>query len=187
MQQFLSYLVAAMVAWCPISDHRFYLRQSNMNDEQRDEHTLARYASIAQDVEDVVKEKKPLFKGPFARIRTALVVLAIASFESGGFREDIDNVKRTGGNAHCIMQVEFPLREGEVMWDRKDCISIGLERVRESMAACANHPVSDRLAVYARGRCDHPWGLNNSRMKMGRALDWIKTYEFMTLDQGESE
>jgi hypothetical protein len=185
--QFLSYLVAAMVAWCPVTDHRFYQHGSNMTDDERDAHTLTRYASIAQDVEDVVKETKPVFDGPFARVRTALVVLAIASYESGGYREDIDNTKRTGGNAHCIMQIEFPLRDGEVMRDRKDCIRIGLERARESMAACPRYPVLDQLAVYARGRCNHHWGLNNSRMKMGRAMKWFHDYEFITLDGGADE
>lgn len=185
---FIPYLMAAMTAWCPPSDHRFYLRHTDMTDEQRDTYTIARYKSIAQDVEGVVEEVKPLFGGPKGKLRTALLVLSIASYESGEFREDVDNTDGTGdhGNAHCIMQIEYPLRDGETMKDRKDCIRIGIERARESMKACPNSRLEDKLSVYARGKCDDEWGSRNSRMKMKRAMKFLTEHPFLTLD-GEIE
>lgn len=179
MHALWNYLLVAMIAWCPPAHHR-YLLTHLASDFQRDAYTTARYESIAKDLEDVVENEKPLFSGPTGKAETALVMLSIASYESGEFREDIDTVKGTGdhGRAHCIMQIEFPLRPGEVMNDRKDCFRIGLARIRESMKACPNSKKEDKLAVYARGNCHDRWGIANSRMKMRRALNWWAYHPF---------
>jgi len=42
---------------------------------------------------------------------------------------------------------------------------IALERIRESLRACAHMPARDRLAVYARGRCSSAEGQRLSRMR----------------------
>lgn len=44
-------------------------------------------------------------------------------------------------------------------------VALALERVRESLAACAHLEPRDRLAVYARGRCDDMRGRYLSRAR----------------------
>lgn len=185
----INYLVAAMMVWCPLSAHR-YSQSSTMTDEQKDEHTLARYKSIAQDAAEVAldPEEKPFFKEPglIGRLESALLALSIASYESGEFREDIDTVSGTGdhGRSHCLMQIL--LRPGEEMKDRKDCFRLGFSRIRESFESCPGYRTEDKLAVYARGTCDHTWGINNSRMKVRRAKKWLADHTFfMVGDEGQ--
>lgn len=184
MQALITYLLTAMLAWSPLENHRYLLTHMASNAD-RDSYTEARYESIAKDLADVVDSEPPVFSGATGKAETALVLLSIASYESGDFREDIDTIKGTGdhGKAHCIMQIEYPLRAGETLNDRKDCFRIGLSRVRESMKACPKSKVEERLAVYARGKCDDNWGINNSKMKMHRARGWFKSHPFATLVQ----
>jgi hypothetical protein len=178
MYLLLSYFMAAMVAWCPLSNH--YWPPSSLTHQEIDAKTTARYESIAKDLEDVLNTEKPLFAGPLGKVKTGLLVLSVASYESG-FTEKVDNTSGSGdhGQSHCIMQILYPLRPGEVMNDRKDCFRLGITRLRESMAACPNSDVRDKLAVYARGRCDSPWGITNSRMKMYRAMSWLTGHPYM--------
>jgi len=168
-----------MIAWTPLAEHRYSLHQAS--DQEKDDYTLSRYQDIATDLVEVLSDDKPLFEGELGKVQTGLLVLAIASFESGGFREDIDNVKGSGdhGQSHCIMQIMYPLRDGEVMNDRQDCFRIGLARIRESMQACRSYRLDERLAVYARGKCDSKWGIANSKMKMKRASYWLTTHPFI--------
>lgn len=177
----VSYLVSAMMVWCPLSAHR-YSQSSTMTDEQKDAYTLERYQSIATDLAEVATDpdEKPLFKGDgvLGRLESALLALSIASFESGEFREDVDTVAGTGdhGRSHCIMQVL--LRPGEEMNDRKDCFRLGFSRMRESFDSCPSYRTEDKLSVYARGTCDSSWGIRNSRMKMRRAKQWMSEHIF---------
>lgn len=71
----------------------------------------ARYESIAQDIQTVVSEEEPLFKGPQGRIKTASVILSIMYHESG-FRKDVDLgvgklSKGDGGKSVCMMQLNI--------------------------------------------------------------------------------
>src|SRR5665213_743767 len=184
MQTLITYLLTAMLAWSPLENHR-YLLTHMASDAERDAYTEARYESIAKDLADVVENSPPLFSGMTGKAETALVILSIASYESGDFREDIDTIKGSGdhGRAHCLMQIEFPLRAGETLNDRKDCFRIGLSRIKESMQACPKSHVEERLAVYARGKCDDTWGIRNSKMKMRRARGWFKANPFSVLVQ----
>ena len=95
----ITYLVAAMMVWCPLSAHR-YSQSSAMTDEEKDAYTLTRYQAIAQDVAEVAfdADEKPIFKEPgvIGRLESALLALSIASYESGEFSEDVDTVKGTG-------------------------------------------------------------------------------------------
>lgn len=177
----VTYLVSAMMVWCPLSAHR-YSQSSTMTDEEKDAYTLTRYQAIAQDVAEVAfdADEKPIFKEPgvIGRLESALLALAIASYESGEFREDVDTVKGTGdhGRSHCLMQIL--LRPGEEMKDRKDCFRLGFSRIRESFDSCPGYRTEDKLSVYARGTCDHKWGIRNSRMKMKRAKSWLAEHIF---------
>jgi hypothetical protein len=176
MDYLLTYILAAMIAWCPPLNHR-YSQSYKMTAEEKDTHTLQRYHDIASDIAAVTMEEEPLFKGDLGRVKSALITASIASYESGQFREDVDNVKGTGdhGQSHCIMQIL--MRPGEIMEDRKDCFRLGFYRIRESFRSCPQSRLEDKLAVYASGNCTQ--GAANSRMKMYRAKHWLDTHPFV--------
>ena len=66
----------------------------------QDEH---RYYEIAHDIV-AAAEEHPLYTGPDAVAKTALLIASVASFESQ-FRADVDDGRVTGdkGAARCIM------------------------------------------------------------------------------------
>jgi hypothetical protein len=82
MHALASYLIAALLAWCPVA------RQSRM--ETADE-AKVRYAAIAQDISAVVfdEAEPPLYTGDRARERTGLILAALAVQESA-LRRDVD-------------------------------------------------------------------------------------------------
>lgn len=75
------YLLAAMGAFYAQDNHQF---------KESPEVTEERYEEFAYDVAFTVTQPyvQPLFEGRGARTRTGLVLVSIASFESG-FREDV--------------------------------------------------------------------------------------------------
>lgn len=157
--------------------------------EQREttEEGRARYAEIARDLTAVLfeEETKPLFKGKRGREHTAAVVLAVAHMESG-FRKDVDlGAGKLGrgdhGRSWCLLQVQAGVTGTvpsgndvtraytgkDLVADRKKCFRAGLEMLRQSLSACKDAPLKDRLAVYASGSCDK--GLAESRLRMALA------------------
>ncbi len=77
-----SYLLAAMTTWMPVHEHARH---------EASDVTEARYDAIAQDVAQVAldPDEQPLFEGEDGRVKTALLLLAVAYHESG-FRGSID-------------------------------------------------------------------------------------------------
>ena len=77
-----SYLMAAMTTWMPIHEHAR---------SEAPEVTQARYEQVAEDVAQIAldPDEQPLFEGPDGRVKTALLLLAVAFHESG-FRGSID-------------------------------------------------------------------------------------------------
>lgn len=157
--------------------------------EQREttEEGRARYAEIARDLTAVVyeDETKPLFSGKRGKERTVAVVLAVAHLESG-FRKDVDRgAGKLGrgdhGRSWCLMQVQAGVTGtvpsgnaitrgytgADLVADRKKCFRAGIEMLRQSLSACKDQPMKDRLAVYASGSCDK--GLAESQLRMALA------------------
>jgi len=99
------WLVSAMTAWVPTSQH-VYLKESAAD-------ANVRYNSIASDALQVAFDpnEAPLFKDPKgqARIRTALLLIAIARHESTYVKRVEEGHCLKGecdnGFAHCLMQV----------------------------------------------------------------------------------
>ena len=200
-EQLVGYLSAAMISWSPWHQH-----------ETRPD-TRARYESIAYDAATVALEdagrdapwaKLVVSRGAFTDVpvaKTALLMLAISSYESGGFRPDVDSIEATGDchevvalpnglrpvglatentvkrmvcRSRCLAQIQ--LRAGEVLRDRRDCFRLELARIRESYASCAL-PLIEGLAVYASGRCDR--GTAASRKRVARAVEWWAVAPFL--------
>ncbi len=202
--QLVGYLTAAMLSWSPWHQHETRLE------------TRARYESIAYDAAAVAIEEtrkdapwaelvvSPNVRGAAADVpaaKTALLMLAISSYESGGFRPDVDSIEATGDchevvvlpnglrpvgpaiegatkrtvcRSRCLAQIQ--LRAGESMKDRRDCFRLELARIRESYASCAL-PLIEGLAVYASGRCDR--GTKASRRRVARAVEWWTAAPFL--------
>ena len=93
MESLVAYLVAAMIGWVPLHVHA----PTESVDDARD-----RYESIARDVVSVAfdESESPLFSGPEGRTQTALLMLSVASYESG-YREKVDDGRRLGD--HCAL------------------------------------------------------------------------------------
>ena len=159
-----TWLVGAMVAWVPIPMQR---------DVDR-----TRYESIAHDIATVALDgtEEPVFAGDRGREKTALLMAAIASFESG-YRADVDDGRTTGdhGQSFCVMQVRVLGKTGEgwtgkdLIADRQKCLRAGLHRMRISFTWCKDHAVDDRLAGYTVGTCRDNEHLSRDRVQRAKA------------------
>lgn len=135
----------------------------------------ARYAEIAQAVDDVVRESPALVPGDYGKAYTATVLLALTYVESG-WRKDVDlglnRDKRAAygqedhGRSWCMGQINID--KGNVVvgddvmksWkgpdliaDRRKCFKVVLEHVRRSFASCRSLPKEQWLNQYASGEC----------------------------------
>ena len=159
-----AYLYAAMIVWSPVSIHDF-TKVPRVETEER-------YQAIARDLAEVVMEEDqtPLFAGDTGRAKTALLALAFANYESGGFRADVDKAGPSGdgGAAWCLMQVHAPYTS-EVK-DRKGCFRAGLHAFRDSWSMCKTGSVADRLTGYTVGRC--VTDERESRRRTNHAFKW---------------
>lgn len=96
-----------------------------------------------------------------------LLLAKIPRFESS-YRRDVGECRRKGPQGEVTAWQILPRSDEE----RKQlCVSlagdarVALQRIRESLAACARFEASIRLAVYARGRCTSPEGQRLSRIR----------------------
>jgi len=111
LETMLSWLVGIILTVSPINQQWSYPEANKETSEERTE----RYRSISEDLLSVVYDPTeiPLVsrEDPFARAKTALVLLAIANYESG-FRRDVDfnlgaESRGDHGRSWCLMQVNL--------------------------------------------------------------------------------
>jgi hypothetical protein len=175
MDSLVAYLVAAMIGWVPLHAH-------TPSETLDDVH--ARYESIARDAVSVAfdEAEAPVFSGPEGRTQTALLMLSIASYESG-YRKKVDGGTTLGdhGHSYCLMQVRVGsgiTREGwsgpDLIADRRLCFRAGLHILRSSFGACRTLAVDDRLSAYATGHCFADAAISRSRV--GRARAWREAH-----------
>jgi hypothetical protein len=175
MESLVAYLVAAMIGWVPLHVHA--------PTESVDE-VHARYESIARDVVTVAfdEAEAPLFSGPEGRTQTALLMLSVASYESG-YRVKVDDGRVFGdhGHSYCLMQIKVGTgvtREGwtghDLVTDRRLCFRAALHMLRSSFGACHTLPVDDRLSAYASGHCFADAAISRSRVV--RARTWRESH-----------
>ena len=171
MTTIIQWLLAATLAWVPI------LTPVKTMTSSRDLR-----AEIVRDVFEVTQDpnEQPLFQGDNAREKTALFLLAIASFESG-FHPLVDSgrIKGDGGNSWCHMQIligEGRTTEGwtgkDLIADRKKCFRAGLHILHTAKALCPYLKPADRFSAYAVGRCTS--GLRAVRSRYERSSSWLK-------------
>ncbi|MGH7270855.1 MAG: hypothetical protein ACREJ3_10535 [Polyangiaceae bacterium] len=170
MNALVAYLVSAMMGWVPLRMHAPL--------ESRDD-ARARYESIAEDAAAIAMdpEEAPLFGGSDGRLRTALLMLSVASYESG-YRKKVDDGRRLGDGGHsfCLMQIRVGrgvTLEGWTGWDlirdRQRCFRAGLRILRTSFGTCRAFPMDDRVSAYVTGHCLEDSAISRSRMYRARA------------------
>ena len=156
---------------------------------------LVRYQEIAQAAVKVAfdPEVQPLpeFKGPFARLKTLVLMITVAGEEST-FNRDVDlgldrknQGKNDGGESWCLMQIhlkdsdKYPNRARTVdgwtgpqlVADREKCFRAGLKLMRWHMKACNGLPREERLVGYTHGsKCLSRRGRSRARYRWRRAV-----------------
>lgn len=98
-------------------------------------------------------------------LQEQLLLVSIARWESS-YRRDVAECRRKGPQGELTAWQILARNDAE---RARLCVSlagdakVALERVRESVHACAALPPEDRLALYARGRCSSAEGRRLSR------------------------
>lgn len=180
-----AWILSLMLAVAPPRDSS-NAKWAYVDARETKEAAVARYEEIAKAISEVAFDptEAPLFTGPHGRARTAALLVAVASVESG-FRRDVDlgigPKARGSGIDSCLMQVR-PSRnaltsEGwtwrDLVEDRQKCFRSGMHVLRRSLATCAKDPILDRLAAFTSGKCGE--GLPGSRIRMSLAQKLFST------------
>lgn len=178
----IAWLSVAMHAWVPTTTER----QSHFYDE-----IAYSAAEVAYD-----PEEPPLYKGSHAKAKTALLLLAIASYEST-YVEEVQKGKimSASGKAWCLMQIWIPrgynilLLPGSYFSYVKGGIAIGREELTQDIGVCLKTGLHfarlsfDRchnLTSYTTGRCMKSEAMAYYRQR--RAEDWFDKHPFQIDD-----
>lgn len=158
------YLLEAMKSWTPISDHHFT--------GEKAEDTEARYLGLARVAATAAKHEPPLPN--LTHEQSALLLVSVGSYESGGWRRDVQECRASGdhGRSWTVWGLWGP--KNPVCGDPDLAAKTALDRLRRSMTDCGSLAVQERLAAYASGHCN--LGLRESRNRWNRAMDWIKRH-----------
>lgn len=172
------YLLDAMTAWIPKTKHSYYEKVSATED---------RYIDLAFAIAKVALDpnQEPLFDENDGRIKTALLLASIASYESQ-FNERVTNCYQPGdhGLAWGPFQTHSNRKKTCSSFENATIIALGM--ARQSIKACKNFPILDRLSAYTNGHC-----VNNfaSQQRMSRGLKWYAAHqpETIEIDEGTDE
>ena len=169
MSPLATYLVAAMHAWAPVEQHS-YIEGAAV--------TEARYAAIASDVADVALDphEAPLFAGDDGRARTAVLLLAVASLESGGFRSDVVWCHASGDHGRAWGPWQSHRSRARACSSVQEAARVALEQMRESFVACERNEPAVWLAAYTSGSCSRGW--LQARHRWERAAGWMAAHPF---------
>ncbi len=168
MNELATYLMTAMISWSPLSNHAYHEAKSI---------TEARYAQIASEVADASFEEEPLFAGPDGRAKTAEYMLSIASYESGGFREDVQFCTLAGDGNKAFGLFQSHGNKDAICYSLRAAYHVALEQARESLRACRALPLYEQLSGYTAGDCVH--GRHASKIRSGRAFRYWAEHPFV--------
>lgn len=149
--ELVPWLVAAMQSWAPAPTDR----------------DVARYQAFAVAVATASIEH-PLPSS--SSTETAILLLSIASFESGGFRDDVMRCRVTGDHGKSLGPFQVQRSSRRVCVDHEYAARVALERVEQSWAMCG----LGELAGYTAGRCESSAGRRLSGLYVRRAAAWLR-------------
>lgn len=158
------YLLQAMTAWTPPSDHAFTGESYGAAE--------ARYMEIATLISRVSAHQPPLPN--LTRNQGAVLLAAVGSFESGGWRKDVQECRASGDHGRSWTLWQLYGTKEYLCRDPEFSATIALDRLRSSMSECGSLPVAERLAGYASGSCTR--GHAESRNRWNRAMNWIAAH-----------
>lgn len=108
METFIAWMVSFMVAVAPPGRPQYIPEAVETKED-----ALARYDSIARDIQAVVMDQDEgvITSGRYARIRMTAIILSLMLHESG-FRKDVDHgvgkyARGDGGRSWCMMQINL--------------------------------------------------------------------------------
>lgn len=115
----------------------------------------------------------PLFADDADRRKTIALLVAVG-FRESSLRNDAEgdhDTKTKAPTSFCAFQIHLPwgarTREGwsgaDLKADPNRCVEVAFRMLRGSIIQCRALPSDERLAVYARGRCDSAEGQRLSR------------------------
>lgn len=166
-----AYLFTAMKFWSPLPNHAY---------RENIAITEARYLQIANDVAEQVLDptEMPLFAGEDGRAQTGIYVLATGSFESGGFRADVQFCESTGGGdsgrSWGLFQDQMDSKDASCL-SMRQATHLAIKHIRRSFEDCANLPQEERLAEYASGSCGA--GRKASATRVLRAMNYWRDHK----------
>lgn len=169
-----TYIFSAMISWVPISNHTFT--------GESVEDITARYELIAETVEKAALDpnREPLIEGEDGRIKTALLLASVASFESQ-FGRDVVSCRRIGDNgvAYGPWQTHIYNRAQarKACTDLSVMISIAYDMMKSSFDHCQRVELADKLTIYTSGGyCTHERG-EASRFRINRAMFYFNKHQ----------
>jgi len=161
----------AMTTWVPPAHQTGAWREPEAD-------AAGRYLDFAEDVARVAldPDEAPVpglaDDDETSRARTALLLAAIASYESAYAAAVITCSKLGPGRAKGPFQCEG--RCPEVCTDVTHAARVALAMVRQSFEVCSGRDFLDRLAFYTDGVCRPSWA--RSRVRIGRAERWWRAH-----------
>jgi hypothetical protein len=167
MQNLVAYLVAAMLSWSPIAGHA-YIEAPVI--------TEARYLDFATHVANVTMVEAPLFSGVSGSAKTALLLVAISSYETGQFDADVIFCKKSGDGGKAWGPYQSHADKDRACVSVESATHLALEQMRYSLATCSYLQPEKRLAAYASGSCDQ--GRAESIRRMGRMMNYWTAHTY---------
>lgn len=158
-----AWLLSVLLTTVPPSVHRQHETQ---------EEVIARYELISESLAEVTFDAKerPIYSGEYARSKTALMMLAIARFETGFLKRYESEASRDG--AWCYGQLHIGkgrTAEGwsgpELLEQREKCWRAMLGVLRRTWRYCGASPEL-ALTAYTAGRCDSLMGRRYSEARV---------------------
>ena len=121
---------------------------------------------LARAVEREVSKVDPVFENDVAGVKIIALLTALGKFESNLFSSAVGDHGRSLG--------PFQKLDGNItlLTDEGEAVRTAIADVRYSLRRCHALPLEERLAFYARGRCDSERGreLSRHRFKLAKEL-----------------
>lgn len=166
-QLFLAhYLLQAMLAWVPLSQHSFYEKKNS---------SLLRYSSIALASSETILDKKiaPVFDNDEDKVKTSLLLVSIPSSETGFVKSAVECfISGDNGQAWGPWQTHTPKKE--TCNNLLAAAGFAMNYITISFDWCKKLPLQDRLSGYTDGKCRSS---SESQRKVGRALSWYNAHK----------
>lgn len=138
--------------------------------------TEQRYSELAATIAAVVLDTnhEPMFEGEYGRVKEALLLASIASYESN-FERDMMNCKITGDSGIAFGPWQTHTKKNETCNNIISAATHALRMARTSLDWCKGQRLPDRLSGYTDGKCRTSQA---SRNRMNRALNYFKENNF---------